>query len=335
MSPSTTATSERPSAKLAFFVDLEPPAADFLADAVDGLTRPQKSLPPKHFYDEEGSRLFDEICETKEYYVTRTEIALLETIGPEIARKAGRGATVVEFGSGSSVKIRTVLDALDAPGAYLALDISRTHLLTAAKRIARDYPRVSVGAVCADFTRPLRLPPEATRSDTGMCLGFLPGSTIGNFAPREAVAFLRATRDLLGPGGALLIGVDLKKDKAVLDAAYNDTAGVTAAFNLNLLARMNRELDAGLDLDRFDHVAFYDPEKGRVEMHLKSRRDQRFKLDGAAITLDAGETIHTENSYKYAVDEFQEAARTAGFVPENVWTDPDRLFSLHWLSVPA
>lgn len=333
MSLSISAVRKPAPGPLAFFIDFEPPAADFLADAVNGLSRSQKALPPKHFYDREGSRLFDAICETPEYYITRTEIALLEQISAELAAKTGPDATLIEFGSGSSVKIRTMLDALDKPDTYVAIDISRAHLRTAAQSVARDYPDVSVGAICADFTKPFELP-EELHKPPGLRLGFLPGSTLGNFTPPDAQTFLRSARDLLGPGGALLIGIDLKKDEAILNAAYNDSTGHTAAFNRNVLTRMNRELGTTLDTDAFDHLAFYNPEKSRVEMHLQSRAEQTVELAGKTLAISAGETIHTENSHKYTVSEFQELTATAGFTPEIAWTDENHLFSIHWLSVP-
>ena len=334
MSLSTPAARQPAPDPLAFFIDLEPPAADFMADAVDGLSQSQKTLPPKHFYDREGSRLFDAICETPEYYITRTEIALLEQISAELAAKAGPDATLIEFGSGSSVKIRTMLDALDKPDTYVAIDISRAHLCTAAQSVARDYPDVAVGAICADFTKPFDLPKEL-RDPPGLRLGFLPGSTLGNFTPADAKTFLSSARDLLGAGGALLIGIDLKKDEAILNAAYNDSTGYTAAFNRNVLTRMNRELGTALDADAFDHVAFYNPAKSRVEMHLQSRAEQTVELAGKTLAISIGETIHTENSHKYTVPEFQDLAAAAGFTPETAWTDENHFFSIHWLSVPA
>jgi dimethylhistidine N-methyltransferase len=326
-SPATPAT-----APLSYFVDYEPPTDDFLADAQAGLAASPKALSPKYFYDETGSRLFDDICRTEEYYVTRTEMALLDTVAPEVARIVGPGAIVIEYGSGSSWKIRKLLDALEHPAEYVALDISRDHLIGAAGAIAHDYPDLRVGAVCADFTEPLTLPPEAAIGG-GHRLGFLPGSTIGNFAPARAERFLRAALDELSPKGGVLIGVDLKKDEARLNAAYNDRKGVTAAFNLNLLSRMQRELAADVNPEDFEHVAFYNDALGRVEMHLKSRRAQTVHIGGKSFDFAAGETLHTENSYKYTIEEFQSLARRAGFHPARVWTDPEKLFSVHYLDV--
>lgn len=311
------------------FVDLAPADGDFLKDVLQGLSQPQKTLPCKYFYDEAGSRLFDAICELPEYYPTRTEMALLEASAAEIAAQVGPHAQLIEYGCGSIQKVRILLDAFDRPAAYVAVDISREHLVQAAEALAADRPDLDVHVVCADFTRPFDLP----ASGTGRRIGFFPGSTLGNFTRPAAREFLANAASVLGSGGGMLIGVDLRKDRTTLEAAYNDSQGVTAAFNLNLLERINRELDGGFDLDGFAHHAFYDSSRGRVEMHLVSARDQRVQVDGHAFRFAAGETIHTENSYKYGIDEFQEMARSAGFTPGPVWTDPHRLFSIHFLDV--
>ena len=337
-SPQTSIASPRPSFReesangLAFFHDYAPPTGDFLQDVVEGLSSKPKAISPKYFYDEVGSQLFDEICETDEYYPTRTEIALLDKISGEIADLAGKESTVVEFGSGSSVKIRLLLDALENPAHYVALDISKDHLKKSAQKIARDYPDVSVGAICADFTAEMPIPStEGLRSPNGRRIGFLPGSTIGNFHPEDAEDFLENAHELLEPGGAFLIGVDLKKDQQILDAAYNDKAGVTAKFNLNLLDRMERELEAEVDQDKFVHKAFYNSDLGRVEMHLEATSPQEIALADQSFAFSKGETIHTENSYKYKVDEFCRLAEKAGFRKEQVWTDHANLFSVHFL----
>jgi probable methyltransferase len=300
----------------------------FLADVLDGLSRPRKSLPCKYFYDSEGSALFDAICTLDEYYPTRTETALLHERTGEIAALAGRGATLVELGSGSSVKVRILLDALDAPAMYVPVDISRDHLIAAAARLAGDYPSVTVVPVAADYVRGFALPRGVAPERT---LAFFPGSTIGNFRPAEALAFLRGLGQRLGKGARLLIGVDLRKNPAVLEAAYNDARGVTAAFNLNLLGRINRELDGSFDLDRFAHRAHYDPVRGRIEMHLESLADQTVRIAGHAIRFAKGETIHTENSYKYSVPGFRRLGARAGWRAEQSWTDSGGLFSLHWM----
>ncbi len=330
--------SEQPSASaegqgLAYFVDLEPSQGDFLADVLAGLAATPKTLAPKYFYDKRGSELFDQICLTPEYYVTRTEIAMLREIGPEVAALTGPRTIVVEYGSGSSWKIRTLLDSLDRPAEYVAIDISNDHLRHAALAIAGAYPSVRVGAVCADFGTGFTLP-NAVGHD-GARLGFLPGSTIGNQTPDGARAFLARTRAMLSPGGALLIGVDLRKDPNILDRAYNDAAGHTAAFNTNLLIRMQRELNAQLDPDGFEHHAFFNDAESRVEMHLRARRDQVIRLGEQDFPFRVGETIHTENSYKYTVEGFRTLASEAGFTPRQSWTDPDGLFSLHYLQADA
>lgn len=300
----------------------------FLADVLDGLSRPRKSLPCKYFYDSEGSALFDAICTLDEYYPTRTETDLLHERAGEIAALAGRGATLVELGSGSSVKVRILLDALDATAMYVPVDISRDHLIASAARLAGDYPSVTVVPVAADYVRGFALPRGVTPERT---MAFFPGSTIGNFRPAEALGFLRGLGQRLGKGARLLIGVDLRKDPAVLEAAYNDARGVTAAFNLNLLARINRELGGGFDLDRFAHRALYDPVHGRIEMHLESLADQTVRIAGRSIRFAKGETIHTENSYKYSVPGFRRLGARAGWRAEQSWTDGHGLFSLHWM----
>lgn len=316
---------------LAFFQDLEPPANDFLQDALNGLSASPKTMSPKYFYDQKGSQLFDAICDTQEYYVTRTEIDLLQNLLPTLNKLAGPGAAIVEYGSGASVKVRTLLEGLENVSTYLAIDISRAHLIEACRTLAGDYPDITIGAICADFTAPITLP-EISR-EQGRVVGFLPGSTIGNFAPKDAKDFLARAAKMLGAGGALLLGVDLKKDPDILNAAYNDTQGVTAAFNLNLLTRMRGELGAKLNQDTFHHRAFYNGDQGRIEMHLESETNQTVRLDGQEFTFSAGETIHTENSYKYGLEEFASLAESAGFRAKHAWTDPKGLFSLHWLEV--
>ena len=288
-------------------------------------------MPPKLFYDQRGSLLFEKITATADYYPTRTEIALLERFAPDIIGRFGPQPLLIEYGSGASRKIRILLDALEGrPARYLALDISKQHLVDSAEALAEDYPNLEVYAVCADYTQPVELPREAL-SGAGRRVAFFPGSTIGNFAPQDAEAFLRASARMVGAGGAMLIGVDLEKDSPTLEAAYNDADGVTAAFNLNLLRRLNRELDADFDLAAFAHRAFYDRDHGRIEMHLESLSDQTVSLSGEQIVFRTGETIHTESSYKYAVEQFQAMAARCGFRADRVWTDDRRLFSLHWL----
>ena len=309
------------------FHDLHPTADDLAADVLRGFSQPQKAIPPKYFYDAEGSRLFDAITELPEYYPTRTETAMLRAYADEIAHKAGTGHLLVEPGSGSCTKARILFEGLQ-PCAYVPMDISRDHLRLAAQEVAVEFPWLEVHAACTDFTRLMSLPPT---SPEGRRLAFFPGSSIGNFDPDAAVGFLGMIAEMVGPGGQLLIGVDLKKDKGVLEAAYDDAQGVTAAFNLNLLARINRELGADFDLAQWQHRAFYNEQAGRIEMHLVSRVDQLVRLAGHTFEFAEGETIHTENSYKYSGEAFRNLAERAGFTTDTVWTDDDNLFSLHLL----
>jgi dimethylhistidine N-methyltransferase len=311
----------------ASFHDLHPTSDDLATDVLAGFSRAQKSIPPKYFYDAEGSRLFDAITELPEYYPTRTETAMLIAYADEIARKAGTGHLLVEPGSGSCTKARILFEGLQ-PCAYVPMDISRDHLRVAAQEVAVEYPWLEVHAACTDFTRLMTLPPS---SPEGRRLAFFPGSSIGNFDPQAAIGFLGMIADMVGAGGQLLIGVDLKKDRTVLEAAYDDARGVTAAFNLNLLARINRELGADFDLAQWRHKALYNEAQGRIEMHLVSRVDQQVSLLGQTFRFAGGETIHTENSYKYSVAGFRDLASQAGFTTDTVWVDADRLFSLHLL----
>jgi dimethylhistidine N-methyltransferase len=303
-----------------------PPQLGFLEDVLQGLARPQKALPPKYFYDAAGSRLFERICRLREYYPTRVELAITRKHVAEIARFAGRGCVLIEYGSGESLKTRLLLERL-RPAAYVPVDISADALDAAVKRLARAFPWLEVRPLAADFSRPLSLP--RTR---GRRVVYFPGSTIGNLDPDEAQAFLRMTRAQVGPSGAMLVGVDLKKDARVLHAAYNDARGVTAAFNLNLLLRINRELGADFELRRFAHYAYYNPLAGRIEMHLVAREAHTVRIGKYYFSFQVGESIHTENSYKYSVEEFQAMARTAGWRPQRAWTDARGLFSVNALS---
>jgi dimethylhistidine N-methyltransferase len=317
------------SARIAAFHDLEPELEDFESAVLDGLSAAPKTLPCKFFYDLEGSRLFDMICELPEYYPTRTEIALLEARAGDMAQLMGPHCHVIEFGSGSSIKIRTVLNALESPAACTAVDISRDHLLASAKDLAGEYPDVEINAICADYTQPFEVSRPQNHPDARR-VGFFPGSTIGNFAPDEAAEFLSVAAGILS-GGDFLVGVDLKKDTARLNAAYDDAQGITAAFNLNLLTRINRELGGNFELDGFAHQAYFNEALGRIEMHLRSLRAQTVTIGDAGFEFKADETIHTENSYKYSIVEFQELAARAGFTALHSWTDPDELFSVHYL----
>ncbi len=306
--------------------------SEFARDLAGALAARPRSISPKYFYDAQGSALFDRICELPEYYPTRTELAILQRHAGDIAALAGPRAEIVEFGAGSCTKVRLLLDALQAPARYLPIDISGEHLHAAAAGLRRDYPGLDVQPVAADYTQRLLLP--AHDPGAGQRVGFFPGSTLGNFLPAEAFYFLQVAAQVLR-GGALLLGVDLVKDPAVLHAAYNDAQGVTAAFNLNLLARANRELDTRFNLAQFTHHAFYNAPRQRIEMHLISRSRQRVDVGGQTFEFAEGETLHTENSHKFTVDGLRRLARQAGFTPGPVWTDVDRLFSVHWLHAPA
>jgi dimethylhistidine N-methyltransferase len=299
----------------------------FLADVLEGLSRPDKHLPCKYLYDERGSWLFDRICELPEYYPTRCELAILRRHAAAMVARFPDGAALVEYGAGSGVKTRLLLRQL-GQGTYFPVDISRQHLLHSTRRLAEEFPRVEVVPVCADFTRPFALP-HAERFPRRRVVYFS-GSTISNFGPAEAVELLRQIARLVGRGGGLLIGVDLKKDRAIVEPAYDDAAGVTAAFNLNLLARINRELGGDFVLGRFRHRAFWDEEHGRIEMHLVSREAQEVSVGDRRFALAAGETICTEHSYKFSVEGFAALARAAGLEVTDVWTDERGWFSVQY-----
>jgi dimethylhistidine N-methyltransferase len=311
------------------FHDLAPGEDRFRDAVLAGLSDTPKSLPCKFFYDARGSALFEAICEVPEYYLTRTELGILETYAGTIAARIGPNCRLIELGSGASRKVRLLLGALEAPLAYVPVDISRSFLRDAAASIAADFPELEVIAVCADYTRPFELPKLA--GPPGKRVGFFPGSTIGNFEPEAVVAFLTHCGKLLGPGAEMLIGADVKKDKRILDAAYNDAAGLNAAFNLNLLHRISKELDSDIAIDDFEHVAFYNPDEGRVELYIRSLKDQSAVIAGRRFSFAAGEMIHTENSYKYAIPEFRALAARAGFAALDTWTDPESKFSVHYL----
>ena len=323
---------DRRTAAAPAFVDLHRDADRFLEEVIAGLSRPLKELPPKYFYDERGSELFEAICGLPEYYPTRAELEIMRDHAGEMARQLGPGCAVIEYGSGSGRKTRLLLKAL-SPVAYVPIDIAREQLHVTAAEIAAEFPRLAVTAVCADYSRSFRLP-QLAGAPARRRVVYFPGSTIGNLSLPEAAGFLANARRLVGPGGGMLVGVDLKKDAARLNAAYNDARGITAAFNLNLLARINRELEADFDLASFRHHAFYNGTLGRIEMHLVSLADQRVRVGRAGFGFRGGETIHTENSYKYSVDEFRALALSAGFEPARCWTDGERLFAVHYLAVP-
>jgi len=312
-------------------LDLHPPRGDFRAEVVEGLTARRKMVSPKYFYDERGSHLFDEITRLPEYYPTRTELAIMDARMKEIASLVGPDACIIEFGSGSGLKTRRLIEGLVSPVAYVPVEISREHLLNAAQALADEFADLEVLPVCADFTQAFELPAPARTPARNLV--YFPGSTIGNFVDREAQALLEVMHMEAGPGGALLIGVDLRKDPTVLEKAYNDRAGVTAEFNLNLLRRMNRELGTDFELDRFEHRAVWDAREGRIEMRLRSLAEQSVTVSGIRIPFAAGEDIVTEYSRKYELDEFVVLAGNAGFRPVRVWSDEDRLFSIHYLEL--
>jgi dimethylhistidine N-methyltransferase len=298
---------------------------DFEADVLAGLAKPQKAVPPKYFYDAEGSRLFEAITELAEYYPTRTEIALLRHVAPQIAELISPAAGLVEFGSGASVKTRILLDAAPQIAVYAPIDISGAALDEAAAAIRRDYPKLTVAPLLEDFTRALTLPAAAQGRPV---TGFFPGSTIGNFTPQEAKAVLAHARALLGAGSRFLVGIDVVKAPATLIAAYDDALGVTAAFNKNLLARINRELGADFDLEAFAHRAIWNAEQSRIEMHLESLRDQQVRVAGRTFAFAKGETLHTENSYKFTVERFANLAREAGWTLETSWLSEEPAFAV-------
>jgi dimethylhistidine N-methyltransferase len=306
------------------------PEAGFAADLRRALAGPVHDISPKYFYDAQGSQLFDRICDLPEYYPTRTERGILTAFARDMAAEIGTGCDLVEFGAGSCSKVRLLLDEL-RPRRYLPIDISGEHLEQAAAQLERDHPGLLVLPVEGDYTQAVHLPPALAGAPR---VGFFPGSTIGNFTPAEALQFLRGAARLLA-GGGLLLGADLVKSPEVLHAAYNDSQGVTAAFNLNLLARANRELGCDFDLDAFWHSALYNPTERRIEMHLVSRCRQDVEVAGTRFTLEEGFSLHTENSYKFTVDSLRRLALQAGFRPGPVWTDEQRLFSVHWLHAPA
>jgi dimethylhistidine N-methyltransferase len=306
-------------------------ANEFRVDVLKGLAGPEKTLPCKYFYDETGSRLFDRICELPEYYLTRAELAILRRSVEEMAELLGPHCLLIEYGSGSGLKTRMLLDQMIAPTAYVPVDLAGEQLQELALELSRDRPDIEVYPICADFTRALAIP--ACGTETQRKAVYFPGSTIGNFGPDDAIQLLLRTAELCGRGGGMLLGVDLKKDPRMLDAAYNDSQGVTADFNLNLLRRINRELTADFWIEDFWHHAFYDPSQGRIEMHLVSRRDQRVKVAGHTFYFAEGESIRTECSYKYSLRDMQDLAAAAGFMVERIWLDEQKLFSVMYLTV--
>jgi dimethylhistidine N-methyltransferase len=303
----------------------------FREDVLRGLRASQKELPCKYFYDARGSQLFDRICKLDEYYLTRTELAILRLNARALANRLGQGCLLIEFGSGSALKTRVLLDHLVEPAAYVPIDIAHTHLERSARALADRYPGLEVLPVCADFTGHFDVPRSARPSRRRVI--FFPGSTIGNFGPEAASELLRRFAVLGGPEVGLLIGVDLAKDASLLEPAYNDRQGITAAFNLNLLVRINRDLGADFPLNGFHHHAFYNQALGRIEMHLVCVHALTVKIGDVAVAFEAGETIRTECSYKYSLDQFQRLAATAGLQIKDVWTDQGNRFSVQYLEL--
>ncbi len=305
----------------------------FAADVLRGLKATPKRIPAKYFYDDAGSLLFDRITDLPEYYPTRCEMSILQAHAVEICKLIPEGAALVEFGAGSNKKARILLKAAPHVGIYVPVDICGEMIEREAVELRHDFAKLKVVPVTADFTKPFELPPAASQAPARV--GFFPGSTIGNFEPHEAAAFLTNVGKILGPGALLIVGVDLIKPVEVLKAAYNDQQGVTAKFNLNLLKRINRELGGTFDLGAFEHHAIYNRERNRIEMHLASLKRQKVKAAGECFDFRAGETIHTENSYKYSVESLSALARGVGWSPVKVWTDADKYFSIQAFKLEA
>jgi L-histidine Nalpha-methyltransferase len=310
--------------------DAPPASSDFLSDVIAGLSSEPRTLPCKYFYDERGAALFQKICELPEYYITRTEIDILDRHRAEIAAHLGRRISLIGLGTGSGTKTRILIEALEKPAVYIPVDISEKQLRKSAAVFGKMFPDLEILPVCADYLQPVALP--AARHKAARNVVYFPGSTIGNFEPGEATQFLRRIAKVCCQSGALLIGVDLRKDRAVIEAAYNDTAGVTAQFNLNLLARANRELGADFDLQHWQHRAIYNSDAGRIEMYLISQIDQAVHVADHTFELRSGEKIITEFSYKYAPEGFAALARNAGFEFQKMWTNDARLFGVFYFT---
>lgn len=305
--------------------------AVFYQDVITGLNADKKSIPCKYFYDETGSKLFDKICELDEYYLTRTETSIIEENAVEIAEQLGEGVMLVEMGSGSSIKTRLLLDELIEPACYVPVDISEEHLQKAAETLRSLYPDLEVIPVTADFTKGFELP-ESKINPSHSAI-FFPGSTIGNFSQDQAKDLLDRFGQIVGQQGGMVIGLDLIKDQSIIESAYNDEEGITAAFNLNILSHINRELDGNFDIDKFEHNAVYNSEKSRVEIGLISQEQQTVSIGGQSFNFEPGEYIHTENSHKYSVDSFAELAEESGFELHKVWKDSREYFAVLHLVV--
>jgi len=319
-------------AALSMVDESTPQTEEFLADVLHGLGQKKKTLPCKYFYDEKGSLLFEAICDTPEYYITRTEISILQHNMEQIADLVGPSCDILEFGAGAGVKIQLLLDGLKAPRSYIPIDISMEILEDSAQKLAQRFPHVDIVPIVGDYHKDIELPEGFLKQTPHKKLVFFPGSTISNFTPAEALGFLTRIRKLLTKGDALLIGVDCIKPTHLLNAAYNDKAGITAAFNLNLLDRIANTFDTNLASKYFLHHAYFNSQHSRIEMHLVSKRDQIVRIEHEAIQFARGETIHTENSYKYSLHRFKSMAEDAAFETRSVWQDDDKLFSLHYLT---
>ncbi len=319
--------------KPAALLDQQPEPDQFRMEVLDGLSRKRKTLPCKYFYDERGSKLFDAICELEEYYLTRTELAIMEDHAAAMAERIGPACVLIELGSGSSIKTRILLSHLDHPAMYVPVDISREHLLQSVKALEKLFPSVPIQPVCADFNDTFELP--NTDGIKGKFVIYFPGSTIGNLEPAQAVDFLQHLVDLKGHVDGMLIGVDLKKDREFLEPAYNDSQQVTAAFNLNLLVRINRELGADFQVDQFRHFATYNEQRGCMEIFLISEREQTVRVADQTVGFQPGERILTERSYKYSLADFSRLATAVGAQVDAVWTDPEEMFSLQYLTLPV
>jgi L-histidine Nalpha-methyltransferase len=300
----------------------------FVKEVKSGLRNAQKTLPCKYFYDQTGSELFEQICDLEEYYITRTELALLKSIENELAEMIGKNSVIIEPGAGAGIKIRRLLDALDLPQAYVPMDISEEFLFYSANIIQKQFPEIEILPIQGDFTQPVQW--RGTEQHNNRVV-FFPGSTIGNFEKQEAIEFLRNMRELIGDSGSLIVGADLLKEKEILEAAYDDKKGVTAKFNKNLLARINQELNGDFQLKHFTHEARLNNEQQRIEMHLVSDKQQTVTIDNETFKFSSGESIHTENSHKYSMQSFAKIAKEAGLKTVKTWTDKDKLFSIHYL----
>ena len=307
--------------------DFDEPTSVFARDVIDDLSQHPKRLSPKYFYDARGSELFEQITLLPEYYPTRTELTILRDRSRAISAIVPNGAALVEFGAGATTKVRLLLNEC-ALGAYVPVDISGDFLTAQADALRADFPGLDVHPVTADFTAPFVLPEAISAMPK---VGFFPGSTLGNFEPHEACAFLRSARGILGNGARMVIGVDLEKDERVLYKAYNDAAGVTARFNLNVLHRINRELGGNFDTSAFTHRAIYNRDRHRIEMHLISKKALTARVLGKNFSFRPGESIHTESSYKYSLERFNALARGSGWMPLESWTDAECMFSVHAL----